>query len=206
MRGTGRPTYLGVLNPLVVQHLDRLVLGRIRPNLVGVELDGELLVEGLDLLFVVRFRHAENVVGVPELGLGVGLHGEAQVQHKAHHGPAQNDGDEALDLALLAPLRGALGLYYVMVFGLVVGLDPGCERIGISRGPQQVVGQRERDDGRQREYEERVKEKGYGKAFHSLRGVEEEYVDDLLKWVNQDLEFAGRERLVGHTEMCHVCI
>ncbi|KAJ4993415.1 putative flavin dependent monooxygenase [Stagonosporopsis vannaccii] len=50
------------------------------------------------------------------------------------------------------------------------------------------------------EYVQRVREKGVGKAFHSLRDREEEYVDALLRWVNRDLERKGREGLTGHTE------
>jgi hypothetical protein len=36
------------------------------------------------------------------------------------------------------------------------------------------------------EYEKRVKEKGYGKHFHSLRDREEAYVQDLLSWINKN--------------------
>lgn len=50
------------------------------------------------------------------------------------------------------------------------------------------------------EYRKRVEEKGLGKVFHSLREKEVEYVDELLEWVNADLEKRGREGLVGHTE------
>ncbi|KAF2125458.1 dimethylaniline monooxygenase [Dothidotthia symphoricarpi CBS 119687] len=50
------------------------------------------------------------------------------------------------------------------------------------------------------EYEERVKTKGYGKAFHSLRNQEEEYVNGLLDWVNKDLDLVGEQRLEGYTE------
>lgn len=49
------------------------------------------------------------------------------------------------------------------------------------------------------EYGERVRVKGLGKGFHSLRDREEEYVDGLLEWVNADAERGGRERLEGHT-------
>ncbi|KAF2025488.1 dimethylaniline monooxygenase [Setomelanomma holmii] len=54
------------------------------------------------------------------------------------------------------------------------------------------------------EYDERVKTKGYGKAFHSLRDREAEYVNELLAWINRDLAKAGRSRLQGHTENWHV--
>ncbi len=50
------------------------------------------------------------------------------------------------------------------------------------------------------EYEQRVRTKGLGKAFHSLRDKEVEYVDELLGWVNGDLEKKGVGRLEGHTE------
>lgn len=54
------------------------------------------------------------------------------------------------------------------------------------------------------EYKERVKTKGHGKAFHSLRGLEEEYVDGLLDWVNRDVERVGGEPLQGYTEQWKV--
>lgn len=53
------------------------------------------------------------------------------------------------------------------------------------------------------EYDNRVKERGYGKGFHSLRDREAEYVNELIDWVNRDLEAAGRSRLYGHTEQWH---
>jgi hypothetical protein len=52
------------------------------------------------------------------------------------------------------------------------------------------------------EYEERVAAKGYGKAFHSLRDREVEYVDELLAWVNDDLEASGK-KLVSHSKKWH---
>jgi hypothetical protein len=55
-----------------------------------------------------------------------------------------------------------------------------------------------------REYNERVKCKGYGKAFHSLRDQEAEYVNELLAWVNHDLEKGRRGKLTGHTDNWHV--
>jgi ACS family pantothenate transporter-like MFS transporter len=51
-----------------------------------------------------------------------------------------------------------------------------------------------------REYEERVREKGYGKAFHSLREREVQYVDELLAWVNANLQRQGTGPVRGHTE------
>jgi hypothetical protein len=53
------------------------------------------------------------------------------------------------------------------------------------------------------EYDDRVKSKGYGKAFHSLRDREVEYVDELMAWVNRDLERAGRKTLSRHTQQWH---
>ncbi|KAL6161301.1 hypothetical protein ACJBU6_00421 [Exserohilum turcicum] len=53
------------------------------------------------------------------------------------------------------------------------------------------------------EYSERVRRKGYGKAFHSLRDQEADYVNELLAWVNADLERAGKQRLNGHSSEWH---
>lgn len=53
-----------------------------------------------------------------------------------------------------------------------------------------------------REYDERVKSKGLGREFHSLKasGAEEAYVQDLVDWVNADAERLGIEdRMEGHT-------
>ncbi|USP82723.1 hypothetical protein yc1106_09997 [Curvularia clavata] len=58
-------------------------------------------------------------------------------------------------------------------------------------------------DAMRHEYNERLKTRGYGKAFHSLRNQEAEYVNELLAWVNSDLERAGRDRLHGHTDRWH---
>ncbi|KAL5117429.1 hypothetical protein ACEQ8H_004594 [Pleosporales sp. CAS-2024a] len=53
------------------------------------------------------------------------------------------------------------------------------------------------------EYKQRVASKGHGKPFHSLRHAEEDYVQELLAWVNHHLDMSGRTRLVGHTEQWH---
>jgi MFS transporter, ACS family, pantothenate transporter len=53
------------------------------------------------------------------------------------------------------------------------------------------------------EYESKVKEKGYGKTFHSLRNQEVEYVDELLNWVNADLQKKGEKNVAGHTDTWH---
>ncbi|KAJ4347538.1 hypothetical protein N0V95_005322 [Ascochyta clinopodiicola] len=50
------------------------------------------------------------------------------------------------------------------------------------------------------EYVQRVKTKGLGKGFHSLRDKEVEYVDELLAWVNAELGRRGKGALPGHTE------
>ncbi|MCJ1379607.1 hypothetical protein MMC17_002709 [Xylographa soralifera] len=56
------------------------------------------------------------------------------------------------------------------------------------------------EDAMRREYEQRVRKKGYGRAFHSLREEEVEYVRDLVGWVNQEAVRHGRPLVEGHTE------
>ncbi|KAH6639041.1 dimethylaniline monooxygenase [Boeremia exigua] len=58
-----------------------------------------------------------------------------------------------------------------------------------------AVGVPERDAMR-REYVEKLKARGTGKKFHSLRDEEEKYVDGLVEWVNG----GNGEALRGHTE------
>lgn len=53
------------------------------------------------------------------------------------------------------------------------------------------------------EYDERVKRKGHGKSFHSLKDKEVEYVNELLSWINGDLEQNRIRKLKGHTERWH---
>jgi hypothetical protein len=53
------------------------------------------------------------------------------------------------------------------------------------------------------EYNKRLRSKGYGKPFHSLRNMEAEYVNELLAWINHGLQVAGRPILLGHTENWH---
>lgn len=52
------------------------------------------------------------------------------------------------------------------------------------------------------EYQQRLSEKGSGRAFHSLRGpgVEIGYVNDLMELVNQNPGVAGQSRYEGHTD------
>jgi thioredoxin reductase len=62
-------------------------------------------------------------------------------------------------------------------------------------------------DEMRREYDERVRAKGLGREFHSLKapGAEEAYVKDLVDWVNADAERLGvKDKMVGHTAEWHV--
>jgi ACS family pantothenate transporter-like MFS transporter len=52
----------------------------------------------------------------------------------------------------------------------------------------------------QEEYVKRTKMKGLGRNFHSLKGVEDVYVRDLMVWLNRDAEKFGAKLLQGHTE------
>lgn len=49
------------------------------------------------------------------------------------------------------------------------------------------------------EYESRVRERGSGRNFHSLKGEEEAYVESLLAWVNTGRAFHGLPLIEGHT-------
>lgn len=53
------------------------------------------------------------------------------------------------------------------------------------------------------EYNERVNRKGYGKQFHSLKDVEEDYVNDLLNWINGPRAEKGLDPIEGHTGTWH---
>ncbi|ETI19964.1 hypothetical protein G647_08979 [Cladophialophora carrionii CBS 160.54] len=62
-------------------------------------------------------------------------------------------------------------------------------------------------DEMRREYNEKVRAKGLGREFHSLKaaGAEEAYVKDLVDWVNADAERLGvKDKMVGHTPEWHV--
>jgi thioredoxin reductase len=52
-----------------------------------------------------------------------------------------------------------------------------------------------------KEYEARIREKGAGRSFHSLRneGGEVRYVQDLVAWANSDAERLGVDLMQGHT-------
>ena len=49
-------------------------------------------------------------------------------------------------------------------------------------------------------YQERVRQQGSGKRFHSLRDKEEFYVQDVLGWVNRDRAAGGLPPIEGHSE------
>lgn len=50
-----------------------------------------------------------------------------------------------------------------------------------------------------KEYLDRVQEKGVGRALHSLKGKEVEYVKQLVTWLNKDAEVTGAEKVEGHS-------
>ena len=54
------------------------------------------------------------------------------------------------------------------------------------------------------EYQERVRKKGVGKSFHSLKDKEVEYVDELVGWINGDRATVGAKPLEGHTQAWHI--
>lgn len=58
------------------------------------------------------------------------------------------------------------------------------------------------EDEMRKEYNQRVKKKGLGRNFHSSRGMgeEEEYVKDLVAWINEGAKETGADRVEGHTE------
>lgn len=51
------------------------------------------------------------------------------------------------------------------------------------------------------EYNKRVKEKGLGRSFNSLRDKEEEYVAELAEWANPYLAKRGEPLFEGHTDL-----
>ncbi|KAJ5120907.1 uncharacterized protein N7515_010295 [Penicillium bovifimosum] len=50
------------------------------------------------------------------------------------------------------------------------------------------------------EYENRVREKGHGRTFHSLQDSERAYVTDLMNWVNSGRSEQGLSLVEAHTE------
>lgn len=53
------------------------------------------------------------------------------------------------------------------------------------------------------EYRARVEQKGVGRNFHSLKGVEEGYVQELLDWLNFFRAKVGLPLIPGYTEIWH---
>lgn len=56
---------------------------------------------------------------------------------------------------------------------------------------------------RRAEYNKRVEEKGFGRTFHSLRGQDVEYANELLAWINPGIVAAGGKPVEGHTKEWH---
>ncbi|KAF2431629.1 dimethylaniline monooxygenase [Tothia fuscella] len=54
-----------------------------------------------------------------------------------------------------------------------------------------------------KEYAEKVALKGVGRSFHSLRGEEVQYVNELLEWINTDPTRSPAEKIEGHTALWH---
>ena len=52
----------------------------------------------------------------------------------------------------------------------------------------------------QAEYSERLRKKGVGRAFHNLRGISVEYVDELVAWLNSQAEVTGGQKIEGYSQ------
>ncbi|PQE29988.1 hypothetical protein CJF32_00000663 [Rutstroemia sp. NJR-2017a WRK4] len=50
------------------------------------------------------------------------------------------------------------------------------------------------------EYRAKVVNKGYGRAFHALHGIEAETVKELVEWINADAELSGAPKIQGHSD------
>lgn len=50
------------------------------------------------------------------------------------------------------------------------------------------------------EYQAKVEKKGFGRAFHSVRDEEVEYVKELVDWINSTAEAAGAKKVESHSE------
>jgi hypothetical protein len=57
-----------------------------------------------------------------------------------------------------------------------------------------------RENAMREEYRKRVDTKGYGRAFHSLRDVQVQYVGELLEWINGQAGVTGAEKVEGYSE------
>lgn len=51
-----------------------------------------------------------------------------------------------------------------------------------------------------REYGERVKRKGLGRALHDMKVEEAEYVKEIVDWVNEHAEVTGGAKVEGHSK------
>jgi thioredoxin reductase len=58
-------------------------------------------------------------------------------------------------------------------------------------------------DEMRREYAAKVARRGLGRTFHSLKGGEESYVQELVDWVNRDARRLGIPEMIGHTTEWH---
>jgi hypothetical protein len=58
------------------------------------------------------------------------------------------------------------------------------------------------EDQMRDEYEARLRDRGAGRNFHSLRedGMEIAYVKDLVDWANRDADAQGVDRMAGHPQ------
>lgn len=50
------------------------------------------------------------------------------------------------------------------------------------------------------EYQAKVEKKGYGRAFHSVKDEEVEYVKELVDWINSTTEATGAKTVEPHSE------
>ena len=53
------------------------------------------------------------------------------------------------------------------------------------------------------EYQQRLRERGTGKMFHSLKDKEVEYVNVLVDWMNNDGARVGAQPVESHTKAWH---
>ena len=57
-----------------------------------------------------------------------------------------------------------------------------------------------KENAMREEYRKRVDTKGYGRAFHSLREAQVQYVGELLEWINGQAEVTGAAKVEGYSE------
>ncbi|RDW64791.1 hypothetical protein BP6252_10442 [Coleophoma cylindrospora] len=50
------------------------------------------------------------------------------------------------------------------------------------------------------EYNKKVKEKGVGRVFHSLKGEDVNYANELISWINPGIVASGGKAVEGHLE------